>query len=174
MATTEDDDLRVHVRELVPKELRSDSRAHPGRAVLAAGLYTGASLIVVMLGSLVAANRVPRLEAYALERNAVSYCLFVLLMFVPVCRFLNRPVRMFGSAMIAWTMFAIAYDFSGMYFHDLFNVLRSPFQAFVEGAIVYGILAVAAWVAAMILHARNHPLVSRHRPAGDSARHRVR
>lgn len=174
MGTTEEDDLRARVRELVPEELRSDSHAKPGRAVLATGLYTGAALIVVMLGSLVAANRVPRIEAYALERNAVSYCVFVLLMFVPACRFLNRPVRMFGAAMIAWTMFAIAYDFSGMYFHDLFNVLRSPFQAFIEGAVVYGILAVAAWVAAMILHARHHPLATRRRPASEAARHRAR
>ncbi|HWG59287.1 MAG TPA: hypothetical protein VN661_09595 [Candidatus Acidoferrales bacterium] len=171
---TTDDDLQAHVRELVPQEIRPHPRRSMGRAMLVTGLYTGACLIVVMLGSLVAANRIPRLEPYALERNAVAYCVFVLLMFVPVARFLNRPGRMFGAAVIGWTMFVIAYDFAGLYFRDLFNVLRTPFQAFVEGTAVYGILAAAGWVAAMILHARNHPITSRRRPASGGARDRVR
>lgn len=168
---TNDDDLKKQVCDLMPKEVRPDARGRLGRAMIATGIYTGALLIVVMLGSLVAANRVPRFEAYALERNAAAYCLFVLLMFIPVFRFLNRPVRMFASAMIAWTMFSIAYDFAGLYFRDLFDVLRMPFQAFIEGAAVYGILAAALWVAAMILHARNHPIAPGRRRAGRVERH---
>lgn len=168
-----DDDLQAHVRDLLPKEVRPDARGRLGRATLWTGIYTGAFLIVVMLGSLVAANRFPRLEGYALERNAIAYCLFVLLMLVPVFRFINRPMRMFGSAMIAWTLFVIGYDFAGMYFRDLFNVLRTPSQAFLEGAIAYGILATAVWIAAMVLHARNHSIAAaRRRSAEETARHR--
>ena len=50
------------------------------RPVLWTGLSTGVLLVVVMLGALVAANRVAGLEPYALERNAASYGLFLLCM----------------------------------------------------------------------------------------------
>jgi hypothetical protein len=80
------------------------------------GIYTGALLVIVMLGALVAANRVAALDRYALERNAISYGLFMLFMLVPVVCFWNSPVKMFGSAMIGWTMFAVAYDITGMAF----------------------------------------------------------
>ena len=63
------------------------------RPVLILGLYVGAALSVVMLGALVIANRVPALEPYAFERNAVCYALFVMLMLVPVLRYINRPLR---------------------------------------------------------------------------------
>ena len=109
---------------------------HPA---LVTGLYMGSLLIIVMLGALVAANRIPGLERYALERNAASYSLFVLFMLIPVFRFLNRPLQMFASAMIGWGMFVVAYDIAGMVFRDLFQVLRTPFQALVEGAIIYGV-----------------------------------
>ena len=47
---------------------------------LRTGLYTGALLIIVMIGSLVAANRLSWLDNRALERNAASYGLFVIFM----------------------------------------------------------------------------------------------
>src|SRR5271155_5603701 len=80
------------------------------------GLYSGALLNIVMLGALFAANRIPGLERYALERNAASYSLFVIFMLIPVFRFLNRPLQMFASAMIGWGMFVVAYDIAGMVF----------------------------------------------------------
>src|SRR5271169_3122523 len=102
------------------------------------GLYTGALLTIVMTGALVAANRLSWLDNRALERNAASYGLFVIFMLIPVCRFLNRPVQMFTSAMIGWVMFVVAYDIAGMFFRNLFQVLRTPFEALLEGAVVYG------------------------------------
>jgi hypothetical protein len=125
------------------------------------GLYTGALLIVVMLGDLVAANRFPVLEPYAFQRNAAFGALFVLVMLLPVLRFLNRPRQMFAAAMIGWVLFAGGYNLAGLYFRDLFNVLRTPFQALVEGTAVYGLLAGASWVGGMLLHARHHPIVPR-------------
>ncbi len=144
------------------KASRIDER--PGHATLVTGLYTGCLLVIVMLGALVAANRIPGLEQYALERNAASYSLFVLFMLIPVFRFLNRPLRLFGSAMIGWGVFVVAYDISGMVFRNLFQVLRAPFQALVEGAVIYGIIAVGSWVGGMVLEARRHPIEPRHRP----------
>lgn len=135
------------------------------RPALIAGCYTGAMLTVAMLGALVVANRIPALEPYAFERNAASYALFVMLMLVPVLRFLNRPVKMFVASMIGWLLLTVAYDFAGLYFRNLFSVLqRTPFEVLTEGAIIYGVLAVAAWVCAMILHARRHPMAPMRRP----------
>jgi hypothetical protein len=135
------------------------------RPALIAGCYTGAMLTVVMLGALVLANRVPGLDPYAFERNAGASALFGMLMLVPVVRFLNRPRKMFVASMISWTILTAAYDFAGLYFHNLFNALqRTPFEVLIEGAIAYGVLAVAVWVGAMILHARRHPLAPVRRP----------
>ncbi len=141
-------------------------------SVLRTGIYGGSFLILAMLGSLVAANRVPALEKYAFERNAVCYTIFVLLMLVPVLRFLTRPIQMFASAMLGWVMFAAAYDMAGLYFRDLFQVLRTPLQALVEGAVVYGFFSVGSWVCGMLLHARNHPVApGRNSAAREASRH---
>jgi hypothetical protein len=130
---------------------------------LRTGLYTGALLVLVMVISLIAANRLPWLENRALERNAGSYGLFVLFMLIPVARFWNRPVRMFASGMLSWAMFVIAYDIAGMFFHNLFQILRTPFEALLEGAVAYGICAVVAWVGGMALLARLSPIAPRRR-----------
>jgi hypothetical protein len=143
-----------------------------GSPALHTGLYTGALLVVVMAGALLAANRIAGLERYALERNAASYGLFLMFMLIPVCRFLNRPLQMFTSAMIGWVMFVIAYDIAGMYFKNLFEWLRhTPFAALVEGAVVYGVCAVGSWVGAMILHARRHSISHGRRRTDDTAPH---
>ena len=142
------------------------------RPALWTGLYTGTLLVMVMFGALVAANRLAWLDNRALERNAASYGLFVIFMLIPVVRFLNRPVQMFTSAMIAWVMFVVAYDISGMFFRNLFEVLRTPFQALIEGAVIYGVFAVGSWVGAMVLHARHHAITARRRNHDPAAHHR--
>jgi len=150
---------------------------HKGRSspwqnvTIQTGLYMGALLVIVMVGALVAANRMPLLESRALERNAASYGLFVIFMMIPVCRFLNRPAQMFTSAMIGWVMFVVAYDIAGMFLRNLFQVLRTPFEALLEGAVVYGVFAVGSWVGAMILHARTHPIAPRRRRMDHEAHH---
>jgi hypothetical protein len=149
----------------------AENHALDSRPELLTGLYTGALLIIVMLGALVAANRIPGLESYALERNGASYSLFVMFMLIPVCRFLTRPVQMFFSAMLGWVLFVVAYDLAGMYFRNLFSVLRTPFQALIEGAVIYGIVAVGSWVGAMILHARHHPIAHGRRRSHHTAPH---
>jgi hypothetical protein len=157
-------------------EIPSTVRQHsipvlPSGSAIRTGLYGGALLIVAMLGALVAANRMPALEKYAFERNAACYTLFVLLMLVPVIRFLTRPLKMFGAAMIGWVIFVAAYDLTAFYFRDLFQVLRTPFQALIEGTVVYGIFAVGSWVCGMLLHARRHPIAPRRKAAREAARH---
>lgn len=148
-----------------------DKNPHDGGAgpALWTGLYTGALLTIVMIGSLVAANRIPGLERYALERNGAAYSLFGMFMLIPVFRFLSQPGRLFSSAMISWVIFVLAYDIAGMFFHNLFQVLRTPFQALIEGAIVYGVFAVGSWVGGMLLHARHHTIEPGRRRPSDAA-----
>ena len=127
------------------------------------GLSLGALLNVVMIAALVAANRFSNLEPYALERNAASYGLFVLFLLIPVVRFLGRPVQMFSAGIIGWVVFVAGYDIAGLFFRNLFNVLRTPFEALIEGAVLYGVAAVLCWVVGMVLHARRHPIAPRRR-----------
>jgi hypothetical protein len=136
------------------------------------GLYTGALLVITMLGALVAANRVPALERYALERNAVSYGLFVLSMLLPVVRFWKQPLKIFGAGMIGWTIFAAAYDIAGMMLQNLFDAIRHPpLVAMCEGAVVYGVGAVAAWVISMCIIARHHQISPSRKAASEAVRH---
>lgn len=141
----------------------ADSHLNATSPTLRIGLYTGALLTTVMIGSLFAANRFPLLDNRALERNGASYGLFLLFMMIPIFRFLHQPVKMFASAMIGWCIFVIAYDAAGMYFHTLFSALRTPVEALLEGTIVYGVCAVGFWVGSMALHARQHRIVPRRR-----------
>ena len=141
-------------------------------AALTTGVYTGALLSVVMIGALVAANRIPGLERFAVERNAASYGLFVIFMLIPVTRFLNHPFQMYMSAMLGWVIFVVAYDIAGIYFQNLSASLRhTPFLVLIEGAVVYGVFAVGSWVGGMVLHARTHPILSRRRRTEDVAPH---
>lgn len=142
------------------------------RPALRTGIYTGALLVIVLLGALVAANRIPALERYALERNAISYSLFVMFMLIPVVRFWNRPLKMFTSAMIGWTLFVIGYDIAGMVFQSLFQSVRhTPFLVLTEGAVVYGVCSVISWVGEMIIHARHHPIEPDRKAPSEAARH---
>lgn len=143
------------------------SARHP---VLITGLYTGCLLVVAMLAALIAANRIPGLERYALERNAASYCMFALFMLIPVFRFLDRPVKLFAAAMLAWIIFVLAYELAGIVFVNLFLVLRTPFQALIEGGAIYGVVAAGSWVGGMILEAKRHPIAAR-RPPGQIDSH---
>lgn len=137
----------------------------PSSPALWMGVYLGAFLDLVMVAALVAANRFPSLDPYALERNAASYGLFVLLLLVPVVWFLKRPVQMFTAGIIGWVIFVAGYDIAGLFFRHLFDVLRTPFEALIEGAVLYGVAAVLSWVVGMILHARRHTIAPRRRPA---------
>jgi hypothetical protein len=143
---------------------------HPARrSAILSGLYSGSLLIIVMYCALLAANRFPGLERHALERNAISFTLFVLTMVIPVVRFLTRPIEMYLSAMIAWLLFVVAFDFAGMVFHNLFDSVRhTPFLALLEGAVVYGVVAVGSWVGGMLIQVRRHPIAPRHH---DHTRH---
>jgi hypothetical protein len=135
------------------------------------GVCIGALLNVVMIAALVAADRFPRLEPYALERNAVSYSFFVLLLLLPVLRFMKRPKEMFVAGIVGWAIFSAGYNVAGLFFHSLFDVLRTPFEVLTEGAVVYGVAAVLSWVIIMIIEARRHSIAPRRRSSVHDAVH---
>ena len=62
-----------------------------------------------------------------------------------------------------WVTFVVAYDIAGMFYLNLFQSLRRPFEALIEGTIVYGVAAVGAWVLGMFLQARHIPIAPRRR-----------
>ncbi|MGH9690085.1 MAG: hypothetical protein ACRD4C_03090 [Candidatus Acidiferrales bacterium] len=130
---------------------------------LRTGIYIGAFLNLVMIAALVAANRFPNLDSYALERNAASFGLFFILFLFPVIRFMNRPLRIFVAGIVGWVLFVAGYDTAGLYFHNLFQVLRTPLEMLFEGTVVYGIAAAVIWVIRMALHARHNPIAPRRR-----------
>jgi hypothetical protein len=152
-----------------PDRLADVSPSHP---VLKFGFYTGLALTAEMTVALVVINRVPSLERYALPRNAFFIGCFLILMLVPVCRFLRAPVQMFSSAMIAWAIFVVGYDLAGLYFERLFEAVhRGPAVMLVDGAVLYGIGAVGSWVVEMIVHACRHSIAPDRRANRAAARH---
>jgi len=146
--------------------------AKPSSPALWTGIYLGALLNIVMIAALVAANRFPDLEPWALERNAASFGLFVLLLLIPVIRFFKRPSQLFVAGFVGWTLFVAGYDLAGLYFRSLFDVLRTPAEALIEGCVLYGVAAVILWVARMIVHARRHSIAPRRRPSHAAMHHR--
>jgi hypothetical protein len=149
----------------IPDSLNLGRRAIAAQrsTTLQTGIYLGALLIAVMLAALFTANRISGTERYALERNAAFCGLFIVFMLIPIVRYLNRPMQMFISAMIGWAMFVVAYDIAGMFYQNLFQVLRAPFEALIEGTVVYGVAAVGSWVAGMCLQARHVTITPRRR-----------
>ncbi len=127
------------------------------------GLVTGAGLIGVMIVALLAANRMPWLNRYAVERIWISYLAFAVVMALPVVCFLRAPRRMFVAGMIGWVLFTIGYAIAGwLFFYNLFNRLNhTPLETFVLGGFLYGMAAVGAWVCSLIGAARHYPIVRR-------------
>lgn len=144
---------------------------HRSNPVLKFGLYVGFAMIAEMSIALIVINRAPALERFALARNAFFISCFFILALAPIFRFLNSPVRIFSSAMIAWIIFALGYDLAGLYFDRLFDALHhGPFVTLIEGAVLYGVCAVGAWVAEMIVHACRHSIMPGRRAARAAAR----
>lgn len=132
---------------------------------LRTGLLTGGLLTFVMAMALICANRISRLDHFALERNAISGGAFVMVMLIPVARFRRSPSQLFASGMAGWALFTLAYLVAGFVFVNLFNILRTPFEVLIDGAAAYGMAAVALWVCSLLLATRHHPIVhTRRRP----------
>ncbi len=120
------------------------------------GVLTGAYLTAIMAVALIIANRMPFLDIFAEIRNSACYALFGIVAIVPVCTFLRRPWHLFTSGLTAWLIFSLAYAGAGTIFSNLFTRKLFPFNAFMIGAMFYGLSAVTVWLVQMIAAMRAH------------------
>ena len=141
-----------------PETHRSRMRVLYAIAPLRIGVLTGGLLVLIMLASLFVADRLPALESLATLRNDVCRATFGLVMLIPIFVFLAHARRMFASALLAWSIFALGYDFAGMYFSNLFTSLGpTPFEVLILGLVFYGLVAAVSWVAWMVLGVSHDP-----------------
>lgn len=128
------------------------------------GALTGVYLSAVLVTWLVIANRLPVLYPFAGIRNFAAAVAVLLLMLVPILRFLKSPARLFLSGLVAWSLLTLTYVGACQYFSRLESRLGS-FHLFMLGTVIYGFVAVACWVVSLIWAARHQPLsVSRRHP----------
>ncbi len=120
------------------------------------GVVTGVYLTAVMVGGLLAANRLPLLESFADIRNWACRLLFALVMLVPICSFLRAPWNMFASGLTAWVLFSLAYAVAGRFFEGLYTRFFTAFHMFIIGASLYAVVAVAVWVVWLVKAMRTH------------------
>lgn len=135
---------------------------HPGQRwsrspVLRTGAVTGVCLSAVLTAWLIVANAVPRSAEFAGMRNGAAAALVVLLMLIPVGRFLRSPGRLFSAGLTGWAVLTSTYLLLGLYFERLYSRL-TPFHVFILGAVVYGFFAVLSWVTTLMFAARHQPL----------------
>ena len=133
---------------------------------LRVGVLTGMYLSLVMVLAVLAANRLPFLERVADIRNGVAMTAFFFIALIPVVSFRRHPVDLFVSSMTGWLIFVFAYRGMGIFFDHLFVRLgKTPFHAFILGAIAYGFTACVVWFGVMLAALRRQPVAAaRRRP----------
>jgi hypothetical protein len=135
---------------------------------LRTGFGTGIFLAGLLVAALIAANRFPALEPFALARNAVACTLVIIVALIPIMRFYNDPACLFASSAMAWAIFSLAYTIAGMHFINLQNRLgKSPFEVLILGVVIYGVASVTTWVTSMLFSALRHPIPIRRRVRHD-------
>jgi len=130
----------------------------PRGITMRTGILTGAGLSITLAAWVLIANRVPILEPFALARNVAAVAAILVLMAVPVTRFLKSPRALFISGVAAWGILTLAYMVLTMFFPGLGRRM-GPLQVFMLGAVAYGLLSVFSWVITMITIARNQPAI---------------
>jgi hypothetical protein len=130
-------------------------------AALRTGLYTGASLSLVLAAWLLVANRVPLLIRFAAERNLAAAAALAALALVPVIRFLREPTHLLVSGLLAWTLLSLTYRLSCLLFARLADRMGA-FHIFVLGAVAFTIAATVAWIGTLLWTVRDgHQLHTR-------------
>lgn len=159
---TESEDKANPIASLPGAQLLKRVQHHPLRVGVLVGIY----LTAVMVVSLMAANRVPTLEPLAEMRNVASYAVFAMLAILPVWIYRREPGALFIAGVAAWGLFSLMYALAGIPFEHLFVRLhKTPMNVFMLGAVVYGLLAVVAWVSLMVGTLRHAPVAAgRRRP----------
>ena len=127
------------------------------------GVFLGVCFSGIGLAWLLLANRVRQLDQLASERNVALAVAFVMLGFVPICRFIKSPARSFLSGVTAWAILTLTYSVTELPFPRLATRL-SAFRLFVLGSMLFGFLAAFSWVmnlVVMLRKARQEPIDQR-------------
>jgi hypothetical protein len=128
-------------------------------ATLRTGIFTGVALSAVLAAWVLVANRVAQLEAFALARNCAAVGALLVLMAIPLCRFVTSPRALFISGVVGWSILTFTYVILEMFFIRL-DSRMGALQLFILGATSYGLLAVIGWVVALIRLARRQHMVA--------------
>jgi hypothetical protein len=123
-------------------------------AAVRTGIYLGFCLAIVLIGWVLAANRAPFLERFALERNLLSASLMALLAMIPFMRFYRHPTSLLASGVIAWAILSFVYRVLSLFFPGL-PERHSAFQIFTLGVVVYLIVATVCWLCIALWRARH-------------------
>jgi hypothetical protein len=140
-------------------------------ASLRIGVLTGIYLSCVFVAWLEVANRVPALWSFAELRNLVAGAILIVVLGIPVLRFLHRPGRLFVAGLTAWTLLTVTYLVAEVHF-TLLESRMGALHVFVLGAVSYGFVAVLDWVFLMCAGVRHqHMVQSRETPASTGRHH---
>ncbi len=126
---------------------RSSSIQNPAFSL---GIFLGVCFSGIGLAWLLLANRAPHLDQFAAERNLALAVTFALLGIIPTCRFMKSPGRSFLCGVTGWAMLTAIYSVAELVFPRLATRL-SAFHLFVLGCMVFGLLAVLAWVVNLVV-----------------------
>jgi len=137
-----------------PDSVSRRALRHP---CLISGGILGVCMAATAIAWVLIANRVPALDRFAFQRNLAAAVALGLLALVPALRFFKSPARIFLSGIVAWTILAAAYRIMENPFPLLSDRLGA-FHLFMMGAVVFGVMSVALWVAQLILHTRQQAL----------------
>jgi hypothetical protein len=128
--------------------------AFPARSVrnpaFSVGIFLGVCFSGIGLAWLLLANRVPYLDPFAGERNLALAVAFALLGIVPTCRFMKSPGRSFLCGATGWAILTAIYSVAELVFPRLATRL-SAFHLFILGCMLFGMLAVMAWVVNLVI-----------------------
>ena len=124
------------------------------------GVYVGLCLFAVFAAWVVAANRFPIFERFAMERNALTAGAMILLAALPILRFIRRPASILGSGLTAWAVFSFLYRVICLFFEGL-SSWHGAWQVFVAGLVLYLIATTVSWVGGFVWRVRASHSASR-------------
>ena len=136
------------------------------------GLLCGIYLSAVMLVALLAANRLPALEAFADLRNWVCRGVFLIFTLMPIGVFFRAPWNLFVSGFSGWSVFTLSYSLAGFFFDNLHTRLNiSNLNMLLLGVGSYAVVAVTLWVIETAKSAIDHTMAHPHAASRPAPRH---
>lgn len=128
-------------------------------STLRVGLLTGIYLSVVFSAWVLVANRLPWTANFAAARNTGASVLLLVLMCIPILRFLRSPLKMFACGLTACAALTWTFLMLGLFFDRLYSRI-APLQLFLLGTVGYGFCAVICWVIQLLFAARHQPVIA--------------